>query len=128
MSQLFQPFKTSTPAQMRGQSNTASSEAELAGFCMFTGLKRSLAGVLLGGLLTALGCATPEPPKPAAEGAARTERNSTQDWPTGAYQVAEGWPKPLPDTRHPHAGWTWGSMGSVYAETPDRIWVAQRGE
>jgi DNA-binding beta-propeller fold protein YncE len=27
-----------------------------------------------------------------------------------------------------HAGWTWGSMGSVYAETPDRIWVSMRGE
>jgi len=55
-------------------------------------------------------------------------RRSHQDWPSGPYSVVENWPKPLPDTRHTHAGWTWGSMGSVYAETPDRIWVAQRGE
>ncbi|MFN0002742.1 MAG: hypothetical protein ACKVOF_08100 [Pseudohongiellaceae bacterium] len=55
-------------------------------------------------------------------------RNSFQDWPTGAYQVVENWPKPLPDTRHSHDGWTWGSFGGVYAETPDRIWVAMRGE
>ena len=27
-----------------------------------------------------------------------------------------------------HEGWTWGSVGAVYAETPDRIWIAQRGE
>jgi hypothetical protein len=73
-------------------------------------------------------CSTPEAPKPAASAAAPAVRNSTQDWPTGAYQVVEGWPKPLPDTRHSHAGWTWGSMGSVFAETPDRIWIAQRGE
>ena len=35
---------------------------------------------------------------------------------------------PLPDTDHSHAGWTWGSFGGVYAENPDRIWVAMRGE
>ena len=38
------------------------------------------------------------------------------------------WPQPLPDTRHSHDGWTWGSFGGVYAETPDRIWIAMRGE
>ena len=40
------------------------------------------------------------------------------------------WPKPLPDGPDgvSHDGWTWGSMGSVYAESPDRIWVAMRGE
>ena len=55
-------------------------------------------------------------------------RWSHQDWPTGHYKVVEGWPKPLPDTRHSHDGWTWGSVGGVYAENPDRIWVAMRGE
>ena len=55
-------------------------------------------------------------------------RWSYQDWPTGPYQVVEDWPKPLPDDRHAHDGWTWGSMGGVYAESPDRIWVAMRGE
>src|SRR5688572_10702279 len=64
---------------------------------------------------------------PAASAAPAT-RNSHQDWPTGHYKVVEGWPKPLPDTDHPHAGWTWGSFGGVYAENPDRIWVAMRGE
>jgi hypothetical protein len=55
-------------------------------------------------------------------------RWSHQDWPTGHYRVVEGWPKPLPDIRHAHEGWTWGSFGGVYAESPDRIWVAMSGE
>ena len=55
-------------------------------------------------------------------------RWSHQDWPTGHYRLVENWPKPLPDTRHSHEGWTWGSFGGVYAENPDRIWVAMRGE
>src|SRR5215467_10757632 len=66
---------------------------------------------------------------PAAQGQAKPAgRWSHQDWPTGHYRVVEGWPKPLPDTRHSHNGWTWGSFGGVYAENPDRIWVAMRGE
>ena len=61
-------------------------------------------------------------------GSTRSGRWSHQDWPTGHYRAVEGWPKPLPDTRHSHDGWTWGSFGGVYAENPDRIWVAMRGE
>jgi hypothetical protein len=40
------------------------------------------------------------------------------------------WPKPLPDGQDgvSHTGWTWGSVGGLYAETPNRIWVAMRGE
>src|SRR5258707_8187164 len=66
---------------------------------------------------------------PATQGQAQLSgRWSHQDWPPGHYKVVEGWPKPLPDTRHSHDGWTWGSFGGVYAENPDRIWVAMRGE
>ncbi len=42
---------------------------------------------------------------------------------TGPYQVADGWPKPLG-----HPGWTWGSQGGVFAETPNKIFILQRGE
>ena len=62
--------------------------------------------------------------QPAGDG----ERWSYHDWPTGPYRVVEDWPKPLPDDRHSHDGWTWGSFGGVYAETPDRVWIAMRGE
>ncbi len=65
----------------------------------------------------------------ATAASARPEgRWSIHDWPTGHYRVAENWPKPLPDTRQSHDGWTWGSFGGVYAESPDRIWLAMRGE
>jgi len=48
----------------------------------------------------------------------------------GHYEVVPNWPQPLPDGPDgvKHDGWTWGSVGAVYAETPDRIWIAQRGE
>ena len=48
----------------------------------------------------------------------------------GPYELVPNWPLPLPDGPDgvKHAGWTWGSVGTVYAETPDRIWIAQRGE
>jgi len=48
----------------------------------------------------------------------------------GPYEVVPNWPQPLPDGPDgvKHDGWTWGSVGAVYAETPDRIWIAQRGE
>src|SRR5271170_6440702 len=42
---------------------------------------------------------------------------------TGPYDVVAGWPKTLG-----HAGWTWGSQGGVFAETPNRIILLQRGE
>jgi peptidylamidoglycolate lyase len=46
----------------------------------------------------------------------------------GPYRVVQDWPQPLPDDAHSHDGWTWGSTGAVFAESPDRIWIAQRGE
>ena len=48
----------------------------------------------------------------------------------GPYDLVENWLKPLPDGPDGvlHDGWTWGSVGAIFAETPDRIWIAQRGE
>ena len=46
----------------------------------------------------------------------------------GHYMQPEPFPRPLPDDDHSHDGWTWGSMGAVYAENPDKIWIAMRGE
>lgn len=49
---------------------------------------------------------------------------------TGDYEVVANWPQPLPDGPDgvKHAGFTWGSGGGVFAESPNRIWIAQRGE
>ena len=46
----------------------------------------------------------------------------------GDYEVVLNWPRPLPDRDLPHAGWTWGSGAGVFAESPDKVWVAQRSE
>jgi hypothetical protein len=56
------------------------------------------------------------------------ERGGQEEF--GPYEIVENWPQPLPDGPDgvKHAGWTWGSVGAVFAETPDRIWIAQRGE
>ena len=56
------------------------------------------------------------------------ERGGQEEF--GPYEPVPNWPQPLPDGPDgvKHEGWTWGSVGAVYAETPDRIWIAQRGE
>ena len=46
----------------------------------------------------------------------------------GDYEVVLDWPKPLPDDDLSHDGWTWGSGAGVLVESPDKVWVAQRGE
>src|SRR6266699_3154127 len=42
---------------------------------------------------------------------------------TGPYDAVQGWPQPLPDK-----GYIWGSTGGIFAETPNRIFIANRGE
>jgi hypothetical protein len=56
------------------------------------------------------------------------ERGGQEEF--GPYEPVENWPEPLPDGADgiKHAGWTWGSVGGIFAETPDRIWIAMRGE
>ena len=69
-----------------------------------------------------------EPAPPAAQQTPSQERGGQEEF--GPYEPVEGWPQGLPDGADgvKHAGWTWGSTGGIYAETPDRIWVAMRGE
>jgi hypothetical protein len=64
---------------------------------------------------------------PAAAAPAQ-ERGGQDEF--GPYEVVENWPQPLPDGQDgvKHEGWTWGSNGAIWAETSDRIWIAQRGE
>src|SRR5213075_3166267 len=86
-----------------------------------------IASALLSIGAVACGTGTPQAPATQAQEKSAT-RWSHQDWPTGHYKAVEGWPKPLPDTRHSHDGWTWGSFGGVYAESPGWILLAMRGE
>ena len=41
----------------------------------------------------------------------------------GPYEVVANWPQQIPGTE----GYTWGSTGGIFAETPDRVWIVQRG-
>ena len=85
--------------------------------------------------LVAAGCAAPpaaDAPAaataPTAAPAASQERGGQEEF--GPYEPVPNWPQPLPDGPDgvTHGGWTWGSVGAVFAESPDRIWIAQRGE
>ena len=71
------------------------------------------AGIALGALWMAMA---------AWQTAARAQEKGGENE-TSPYEVVTGWPKPLG-----HAGWTWGSQGGVFAETPNRIILLQRGE
>jgi DNA-binding beta-propeller fold protein YncE len=44
---------------------------------------------------------------------------------TGPYDVVAGWPPPLALAK---PGYIWGSTGGIFAESPDRIFIANRGE
>jgi DNA-binding beta-propeller fold protein YncE len=46
---------------------------------------------------------------------------------TGPYDVVADWPKDI-STLPGHEDWTWGAGQSVFAESPDRVFVLQRGE
>jgi hypothetical protein len=46
---------------------------------------------------------------------------------TGPYEPVADWPQPL--TSLPgHENWTWGAVEGIFAESPDRVFIAQRGE
>jgi hypothetical protein len=64
--------------------------------------------------------------KPNFSAAAIAGEKNTQD-PWGPYEVVADWPKPL--TSLPgHEKWTWGAVESVFAESPNRVFILERGE
>src|SRR5262245_34714356 len=42
---------------------------------------------------------------------------------TGPYDVVDKWPQPWAKS-----GYIWGSLPGIFAESPDRIYIAARGE
>jgi peptidylamidoglycolate lyase len=46
---------------------------------------------------------------------------------TGPYEVDPNWPLPLSDFDN-HAGWTWGAMQGIFAESENRVFLIMRGE
>ena len=45
----------------------------------------------------------------------------------GAYEPVVGWPKSL-DTLPGHEGWSYGSAEGIFPESPNRVFMVQRGE
>ena len=45
----------------------------------------------------------------------------------GPYEVVEGWPQDLAELPD-HEGWTYGAGQSIFAESPDRVFILHRGE
>ena len=45
----------------------------------------------------------------------------------GAYEIVANWPKPI-SSLPGHEKWTWGAGQSVFAESPNRVFILQRGE
>jgi hypothetical protein len=82
-------------------------------------------------LVTLVGCNQAPPPDQEADvpPPAAAVQKGGQDV-IGPYMVKENWLQPLTDEADglKHDGWTFGSQAAVYAESPDRIWIAQRGE
>ena len=46
---------------------------------------------------------------------------------TGPYDVDADWPKPMSQLPN-HQNWTWGAVQGIFAESPDRVFIIQRGE
>jgi hypothetical protein len=64
--------------------------------------------------------------KPGAGFAAIPGATGGQD-PFGPYEVVKGWPKDI-STLPGNEKWTWGAGQSVYAESPNRVFLVFRGE
>jgi hypothetical protein len=54
--------------------------------------------------------------------------NPSDELVEGPYLVDPNWPKPLATLFPEEKGWTWGAVQGVFAQNPDRIFVAMRGE
>src|SRR5579864_7315834 len=54
--------------------------------------------------------------------------NPSDELVDGPYRVDPNWPKPLAELFPEEKGWTWGAVQGIFAQNPDRIFVAMRGE
>src|SRR5262245_61919901 len=65
------------------------------------------------------------PPQQVGFAAVAGERGGQDQ--TGPYEVVADWPKPLSQLPG-HEKWTWGATQGIFAETPNRVFILQRGE
>ena len=80
---------------------------------------------VLAGVLTALGGAEAQGRQDPRFAAVPSEKGGQDIF--GGYDVVPNWPKPL-SSLPGHEKWTYGAGQSVFAESPNRAFVLQRGE
>jgi len=54
--------------------------------------------------------------------------NPSDELVDGPYRIDPNWPKPFATLFPEEKGWTWGAVQGIFAQNPDRIFVAMRGE
>jgi sugar lactone lactonase YvrE len=88
----------------------------------------AIVGIAIGYLLAGGGLRSEaEAPASVEAGfAAAAGQKGGQDH-TGPYDVVENWPKPLSQLPG-HETWTWGAVQSIFAESPNRVFILMRGE
>lgn len=84
-------------------------------------------GIVIGVLIAAPRAPEPEAtPLPGTGFAAVPGEKGGQDL-FGPYEVVADWPKPMSQLAG-HEKWTWGSAEGIFAESPNRVFLVQRGE
>src|SRR3954463_16044315 len=82
--------------------------------------------VIGGGERTAKSAAEAQTPARATGFAAVAGEKGGQDQ-TGPYEIVADWPKPLSQLPG-HDKWTFGAAQGIFAETPNRVFLLERGE
>ena len=80
---------------------------------------------VLAAVLTALGGVNAQSTQQPRFAAVPTEKGGQDIF--GGYDIVPNWPKPL-STLPGHEKWTYGAGQSVFAESPNRVFILQRGE
>lgn len=84
----------------------------------------ALGTLLVAGMMGAgLSSCAPEGPARAAAADRPVVKGGMDE--TGPYEVVSGWLKPA---KNHGDDWTWGSIADIKADTPDRIFIAARGD
>src|SRR3984893_12912964 len=84
------------------------------------------------GVMTLISCSSTE------KGGAAQQQTEARQWVDpanrrdelvdGPYRIDPNWPKPFATLFPEEKGWTWGAVQGIFAQNPDRIFVAMRGE
>src|ERR1700676_5329191 len=84
------------------------------------------------GVVTLISCSSTEKGAAAQQQAESGQwvdpANPSDELVDGPYRVDPNWPKPFATLFPEEKGWTWGAVQGVFAQNPDRIFVAMRGE